>query len=187
VPLSEIGQQIQINGTFYDGTPHWQHGAFLVLERDGVIITQTAPGTEVTTERGAWSSPYAARGHYWTERWFNVIRLDYAFGARNSQLLRPGTADQAQGPKHSRLRGFYCNIATPAEFDGVNLHYTDLQLDVFVDAQEDGSLRHRLLDEDEFEEAQRRFAYPESLVRNARQAVDEVVAMIEARVFPFAS
>ena len=54
---------------------------------------------------------------------------------------------------------------------------------VFVEA--DGSLAHRLLDEDEFEAARRRYAYPDEMVARARSAVDELIALVEARAFPF--
>ncbi|HXH22213.1 MAG TPA: DUF402 domain-containing protein [Dehalococcoidia bacterium] len=164
--MEAIGRTIQIRGTSYAGDPHWFHPAFLVMERNGLIVTQTFAGTEVATRTGPWASPYHARGHYWADRWYNVIRLDH--------------------PRGGGLRGYYCNIATPAEFDGENLHYCDLQLDVFVDAHE-GGLSADVRDEDEFEEARVRFGYPESLVRNARLAVEELLALVEARAFPFAA
>ena len=163
-PMTEIGRPIQIRGTSYEGEPHWSHAAYLVLERGGLVVTQTFAGTDVTTHRGPWTSPYDTRGHYWADRWYNVARLDRPYGRG--------------------LQGFYCNIATPAEFDGENLHYCDLQLDVRIVA-EDGALRYEVLDEDEFEEARQLLRYPEALVRNARAAVDELIRLVEERGFPF--
>ena len=160
-----IGRPVQVRGTEYDGAPHWLHPAYLVLERGGLVVTQTFAGTEVATRTGAWTTPFDARGHYWTDRWYNVIRLD--------------------NPHGGGLFGFYCNVATPAEFDGEHLHYCDLQnVRVYVEA--DGGWRVEVVDEDEFEEARRRYAYPEALVREARGAVGELRRLIGARAFPFA-
>ncbi len=159
-----IGRPVEIRGTSYDGEPHWLHRAYLVLQRDGLIVTQTFAGAEVQTTRGPWASPYDTRGHYWNDRWYNVIRLNR--------------------PRGGGLYGFYCNVATPAEFDGENLHYQDLQLDVRVYA-EDGGWRTELVDEDEFEEARERFGYSPLVVENARAAVAELRRLIDGREFPF--
>ena len=126
-------------------------------------MVETAAGLEVATTRGPWHSPYDTLGHYWTERWFNAIRLE-----------EPGKG----------LFGWYCNIATPAKLDGDDLSYVDLQLDVRVYAEAAG-LRYEVLDEDEFEAARARFRYPNELVARCRGAVDEVIALVTARAFPF--
>jgi protein associated with RNAse G/E len=159
-----IGRPVEIRATRYDGQPHWRHAAFLVLERNGLVVTQTFAGTEVQTVRGPWTSPYDTRGHYWRDRWYNVIRLDR--------------------PRGGGLHGFYCNVATPAEFDGENLHYCDLQIDVRA-YWEDGCLRYEVVDEDEFEEARAAFGYPDEVVRECQAAVRELVGLIESRRFPF--
>jgi protein associated with RNAse G/E len=160
-----IGRAVQICGTDYDGSPHWLHRAYLVHQRGGLVVTQTFAGAEVITHSGTWISPFDARGHYWADRWYNVIRLDR--------------------PRGQGLYGYYCNVATPAEFDGENLHYSDLQIDVRVYVEEGGGWRVEVVDEDEFEEARRRYAYPESLVQAAHGAVGELRRLIEARAFPF--
>jgi protein associated with RNAse G/E len=170
---SDIGRPIQIQGTSYDGKPHWLHPAYLVLEKENLIVTQTFAGCEVTSHNGPWASPYHTRGHYWTDRWYNVIRLEPPAGTPPPELWRDSK------------RAFYCNIATPAQFDGASVHYVDLQLDVLAFADPRGPLRYEVRDEDEFEEARARFRYPESLVTSARQAVLDLVALIEARAFPF--
>lgn len=162
--MTGIGRPIRIRGTSYDGEPHWAHQAYLVIERGDILITQTFAGIEVQTTRGPWTSPFDTRGHYWPGRWYNVIRLD--------------------NPRGGGLYGFYCNVATPAEFDGDYLHYADLQLDVRA-YPEDGRLRYEILDEDEFEEARRRLRYPEFLVGEARDAVAEIIRLMEERSFPF--
>ncbi len=63
---------------------------------------------------------------YFTNRWYNIFEI--------------------HAHQDDRLRGWYVNIAYPAEFDGKNLSYKDLALDVLVFP--DG--RHLVLDEDDF-------------------------------------
>jgi protein associated with RNAse G/E len=157
------GRAIRVRATNYDGTPHWEHPALLLQDNDGLLITETSSGLEVVTERGIWNSPYNTRGHYWPDRWYNVIRLE-----------EPGRG----------LNGFYCNVATPVQFDGESLRYIDLQLDVRVFVSE-AEWTYTVLDADEFEEARKRYAYPDDLIVRCRQAVDEIIALVEARSFPF--
>jgi len=161
--MSEIGRRVNVRGTSFAGGRHWFHPAYLVVERGSLIVTQTFAGTEVETRDGNWTSPFDTRGHYWRDRWYNVVRLD--------------------NPRGGGLYGFYCNVATPVEYDGENLHYADLQLDVRVHAGELWTCT--VMDEDEFEAAIQTFKYPEPLVRNARAAVQELVALVQARQFPF--
>src|SRR5690606_5726126 len=79
-----------------DGSPHWQHPALLVAAEEGRVITRTSCSQQVARQSGAFTSVFNTRGHYWPDRWYNVIRLE-----------RPdGTLD-----------GFYCNIASPVRFD----------------------------------------------------------------------
>jgi protein associated with RNAse G/E len=159
---------IQVTATEYDGAPHWMHPALLLEASDAIVRTQTDAGLVVMRGDGTtYVSPFNTRGHYWPDRWFNVIRLE-----------------DPTSPVTSRLNGFYCNIATPAVFDGEAVRYADLQLDVRVFATEDG-LRYEVLDEDEFAVARERLAYPASVVLNARRAIDELVALIQAHAFPF--
>ena len=156
-------RRVQIHATNHDGSNHWRHPARLMEANDGIVITATEAGLEVESERGIFVSIFNTTGHYWPDRWFNAIRLE-----------EPGKG----------LVGFYCNIATPAEFDGETLRYVDLQLDVrvFVDA---GVWRYEVWDEDEFEAARERYGYDEALVERCRRAVAEVIELVEARVFPF--
>jgi protein associated with RNAse G/E len=161
----ELGTQpIRVLATNYDGIAHWEHPATLVRAGADFVLTHTPAGLEVRSERGLYVSPFNTNGHYWPDRWYNVIRLE-----------EPGNG----------LNGFYCNVATPVQFDGHTVQYVDLQLDVRVYAQPDGSLTCAVLDEDEFEAARERHAYPSDLVERCRSAVDELIALVDARLFPF--
>jgi protein associated with RNAse G/E len=160
-------REITVRATNFDGSLHWEHPAWLKRTDSGLVMTQTAAGLVVKAtahDGGEFVSPYNTNGHYWPDRWFNVIRLEL-----------PG-----QG-----LYGYYCNIATPLQFDGATVNYVDLQLDVLVRVEADGSLTQTLEDEDEFLEAKARYGYAEELVSRCYGAAEEVVRMVEAREFPF--
>ena len=64
--------------------------------------------------------------HYYRERWYTVFEL------------------RGEG---GRLKGWYCNIARPARFDGETVTSEDLELDLFVSPDRQTLLR---LDEDDF-------------------------------------
>ena len=129
-----------------------------------IVITATSAGLAIDRVAGPFTSPFNTRGHYWPDRYFNVIRLE-----------EPGRG----------LTGYYCNIAAPVQFDGANVCYVDLQLDVRVFVANDGTLTWALLDEDEFEAARVQYGYDDALVAKCRDAVAQIVAMVEARAYPF--
>lgn len=83
------------------------------------------------------------------------------------------------------LRAAYCNICTPATFlitpAGPELHFIDLDLDVLV--WPDG--RCDVTDEDDFAENIVRYGYPEALQRDARDAVEALLAAVRDRRAPF--
>lgn len=154
---------IWVRATKGDGSRHWEHPALVQRSGADLVVTSTGFGQQVVRDDGAFTSLFDTRGHYWADRWFNVIRLE-----------TPGEG----------LDGFYCNVASPLRFDGRTLGYTDLQLDVRVYAEAD-KLRWTLLDEDEFEDARRHFGYSAELVHRCHSAVEQIVGMIESREFPF--
>src|SRR6476661_2235673 len=49
--------------------------------------------------------------HYYSERWYNIFELRGESGA---------------------LKGWYCNVCRPAQFDGDTIVSEDLELDLFV-------------------------------------------------------
>jgi protein associated with RNAse G/E len=156
---------VTVRATNLDGADHWVHPARLLRANGRLVVTETRAGLDIRRGNGrTFTSPYNTNGHYWPDRWFNVIRLEL-----------PG-----QG-----LFGYYCNIATPVEFDGTTVAYVDLQLDVIARVTDQGGLRYWLADEDEFEEARDRYGYDDALIARCYTAVEEVSAMIERREFPF--
>jgi predicted RNA-binding protein associated with RNAse of E/G family len=65
--------------------------------------------------------------HYYTDRWYNIFVIH----------------DHEDG----RIKGWYCNIGKPAEFENGIVSYIDLALDLWIST----SGEQTVLDEDEFE------------------------------------
>ena len=130
-----------------------------VLERltDGVII------------QAYWELPLKDLGYtcfepgdrfieyYFTNQWFNIFDISNASNER---------------------KGWYCNIAEPADIHDDQIKQKDLLLDVWVDPG--GSTL--LLDEDEFE---RDTTLDNTQRRGARQGLQDLLQMIASQIPPF--
>ena len=97
---------------------------------------------------------------YWLDRWFNVFRFSAAAG---------------------QLQSYYCNINVPPIFDGRILSYIDLDIDILVRPD----LSYRLLDLEDFQSNAARFGYSIEVRQHAENALQELIAIIEAGAFPF--
>ena len=84
-------------------------------------------------------------------------------------------------PNGAGLEGFYCNVTTPAKYDGENVAYIDLDLDLHVSAQ--GTLE--VLDEDEFSENSLRMGYSPDVIRASRSALEELIRLAATAEGPF--
>ena len=118
-------------------------------------------GEEIQHELlGTISSGTISTEYYWLDRWYNVFRFTDSNG---------------------KFQNFYCNVNQPPSFDGRVLSYIDLDIDVLVAPD----FTYKILDVDDFEENAKRYAYPDEVQANARQALAELISIIEARAFPF--
>ncbi len=72
-------------------------------------------------------------------------------------------------------------MTTPPSFDGQQIGYIDLDLDVTV--RPNGCIE--LLDQDEFEDHQKLYGYPESVIGMAEQAARDVARLADSGGFPF--
>lgn len=156
-----IGRNIHVCSTKYDGSPHWEFDSWFALEERPLLITLNFAGQQLQTWNGPWTTPSDVRNYFWSDRWYNVMRLE--------------------GPQGGGLEGWYCNVATPPQFDGENVRYVDLDLDVFVPAHGEP----QVLDEEEFLENSQRMGYPPEVVEQARRAVNELLALAGSGRFPF--
>ncbi|MDP3766552.1 MAG: DUF402 domain-containing protein [Dehalococcoidia bacterium] len=155
------GRRIHVRSTKYDGSPHWEFDSWFVLEKAPLLVTLNFAGQELQTWNGPWTNPYHTRNHFWTDRWYNVMRCDL--------------------PRGGGLDSWYCNVTTPAQYDGESLRYVDLDLDIRVSAGGETEV----LDEDEFLENGERMGYPPEVIEHARGAVSELIALARGGQFPF--
>ena len=98
--------------------------------------------------------------YYFLDRWYNVFRFSDA---------------------NQKLKSFYCNVNTPPSFDGKELSYVDLDIDVLV--QPDFSFQ--ILDLEDFETNAKVYAYPDNVRKNASRALGDLIQLIETQAFPF--
>lgn len=83
-----------------------------------------------------------------------------------------------------RTSEVYCDIASPARWEGDTVHLIDLDLDV-VRRRATGAVELR--DEDEFAEHRARFGYPDDLVVEAEAAAEWLYDALGDGTEPFAS
>lgn len=152
---------VEVRAQKYDGRVHRRWPARVARREETLVVLDAVFEEEIrhpllgTIVSGTISTEY-----YWTDRWYNVFRF-----------LEPS----------GELRNFYGNINSPAEFDGETLSFTDFDIDVLV--RPDFSFT--ILDEDEFAANALRLNYPAEVSRRVREALAELIALIEARGFPF--
>jgi hypothetical protein len=145
----------------YDGREHRRWPARIAKAVGPLIVLDAVFDEEIEHELlGNVSSGTISTEYYWLDRWYNVFRFS--------------SADWV-------LQKFYCNINTPPQFDGRILSYIDLDIDVVVEPD----LTYRILDEDDFEQNAKSYAYPEEIRANARRALAALIGLIESRSFPF--
>ena len=145
----------------YDGREHRRWPARIAKTVGPLLVLDAVFDEEIEHDLlGTISSGTISTEYYWLDRWYNVFRF----------------SDPDQN-----LKKFYCNINIPPQFDGRVLSYIDLDIDVLVEPD----LTYKILDEDDFEHNAVRYVYPEEVQANARQALAELIALIESRSFPF--
>ncbi len=158
--IDQVGREIRLHSTKWDGAPHFKWTGRLVgATPETLVITQPA-GTPIETWKEVWTPNFDATIYFWHGKWYNVIQTWNVRGT---------------------IRSYYCNIITPACWDGDELQWIDLDLDISVQA--DGS--YRLMDEDEWMRNAERLNYSPEAREEARRAVSELSALIARREFPF--
>jgi uncharacterized protein len=154
-------EKIFVHSCKHDGRVNRRWPARVARREGALVVLDAVFETEVrhpligTIEAGTHSTEF-----FWTDRWYSVFR----FQTPDGRLLR-----------------FYCNINTPARLaDGV-LSFVDLDVDVLVNPD----YSFTILDEDEFDLHAELYAYPPAYRDNVRQALEELLRLLDSRQFPF--
>lgn len=156
-----LGELVRVEYTKYDGRPHRGYPAIrLGDDEHGTWIG--VPGREFIEATRPfefkYEDPYVllVPRHRWWTAMFNAP---------------------------TRRTEIYCDIATPAAWDGDVVRMVDLDLDVRRRRDAD---EVELLDEDEFEAHRQRFGYPDDVVMSARAASRFLLTALRTGAEPFA-
>ena len=155
--------KIVINSRKYDGSIHRSWTADLVSSKDTLrVFVGEFADSFVHPELGHIRKGMISYEYYWMDRWYNIFRFHEPDGV---------------------FRNFYCNVNMPPEFNGTEMNYVDLDLDLLVSS--DWSVK--LLDEDEFRQNALRYSYPDALSIKAHEQITALQDMISKREFPFST
>ena len=153
--------QIEVRAYKFDGLLHRSWPAELDRQEGPLIVLDATFPDEITHDLlGTIACGTRSLEYYWLDRWYNVFRFAQPDGT---------------------LRNYYCNVNVPPTLaDGI-LSYVDLDLDILVDPD----FSYRILDLEDFERNIEVYSYSEEVQSNARQALADLVRMIETRSLPF--
>jgi protein associated with RNAse G/E len=153
--------QITVRVLKYDGTEYRRWDATMARQEDRLIVLDAEFDHDVQHHllgeipRGTRTLEY-----YSLDRWYNVFRFLEANGT---------------------TKLFYCNVNMPPTISSSSLTYIDLDIDILVRPD----FSYQILDLEEFAANAARYGYPEQVKTRSHEAVDELIAMIKARQFPF--
>jgi hypothetical protein len=145
----------------YDGAVHRRWPARILCQHGPLLVLDAEFDREIQHDLlGTIKSGTSSTEYYWLDRWYNIFRFAEPTG---------------------EFRSYYCNINMPPTFDGQVLSYIDLDVDILVEA----NLAYRVVDREDFELNAAHFGYSSDVRLNAEKALNELIALIEARAFPF--
>ncbi len=158
---SQAVNEIVVSVRKYDGREHRRWPARIARREGSLLVLDAVFADEIRHDLlGTIAAGTVSTEYYWLDRWYNIFRFSDPAG---------------------RLESYYCNVNEPPDFDGCELSYIDLDIDVLVAPD----LTYQILDMDDFEANARCFAYPEEVQTKARRALAELTDLIESRSFPF--
>jgi protein associated with RNAse G/E len=145
----------------YDGALHRRWRAQISRQEGSLLVLDAKFEEEIRHPLlGTVAAETVSVEYYWLDRWYNVFRFIEPTG---------------------ELRNFYCNVNVPPVLQKNVLSYIDLDMDVLVAPD----FSYSVLDEDEFAANAARFNYPAEVLLKSRTALEELIALIEGRAFPF--
>ena len=145
-----VGDEMQVRAYKSDGTCYRWWTATVESVTADRLVTVSPVGHPIEDPGGNFVSPNALRVFYWPGRWYSLL--------------------EAYAPD-GELVEIYVNISSPVEIDGLQMRFTDLELD--VSRKPPGEAR--LEDEDEFEEAAVEYGYSEEFQRTCCEVAAEAM------------
>jgi protein associated with RNAse G/E len=159
--INQMNRIIQVTSAKPDGSGSKEWLAQIVHQADNLIVIEAKFPVSINhPQLGYIPAGTTSFEYYWLDRWYNVFRFPYPTG---------------------NFVTFYCNVATPPIFDGQNIKYTDLDLDLIV--KQDGSWE--IIDVAEFRYNALKYHYDQTIRQNAWDALNELVSLVDQGAFPF--
>ncbi|HET9110281.1 MAG TPA: DUF402 domain-containing protein [Ktedonobacterales bacterium] len=153
-----LGQQVTIRKLSSAGAPVFAYaGVIAHLWPTGARLDATWTRDEMALGYTTFEPGDHFHEWFFTDRWYNIMEV--------------------RGGGES-LKGWYCNVSYPAEFEAGRISYRDLALDLWV--APDGGLT--TLDEDEFAAD---LAIDDAARGQALDALDHLRALVARREVPF--
>jgi uncharacterized protein len=157
-----MARSVTINSRKFDGSVHRTWQAELVSESDTLLTFVGEFNEEIWHPHlGIIRRGTISHESYWLDRWYSVFRFH-----------EPG----------GELRNFYCNVNMPPMFENGVLDYVDLDIDVLVWPD----FTYEILDRDDFARNAIKYFYSKELIAQAEASLEQLIALIEGREFPFA-
>ena len=161
-PEIQTAENVTVRSLKYDGRVHRSWHARIIRREGALVVLDAFFAEEVRhTILGTIEAGTLSREFYWADRWYSVFRFTEPVGGR--------------------LRCFYCNVNTPPRLEADVLSFVDLDVDVLVRPD----FSYSVLDEDEFDAHAATYDYPTDYRARVRDALEEIVRLIEDRQFPF--
>jgi uncharacterized protein len=153
-------KEVSMQSYKHDGREHRRWVKLYELPGEKGILCIDPDTPVVEADGSEWSSPFPVI--YWVhpEKWYNVAVL----------CRETGT-------------GYYCNVASPVEFDEERQCYTFIDYDVDLIVSEEGVAE--VVDEEELTDHADAMKYPTDVLHKIAEATAELVALFEAQEGPF--
>lgn len=155
-----MDNQITIQALKYGNLLHYEWNTTLLEKTDSHIVVLGQKGRQLH--------------HYTKQKVFTMDTWTIEFFSFDSWFTV--SADIVGG----EIKQYYCNINQPAKIEGQTVSFVDLDLDyIWVNGQ------WRVVDEDEFASNAIKFAYPDTLIHQARQELENLKQRVLGNQFPF--
>ncbi|MEZ5306993.1 MAG: DUF402 domain-containing protein [Pyrinomonadaceae bacterium] len=159
--IPKVGQRCEIVSLKFDGTVHRDWEAFVSEHHDDRIVLEGVFEQEIRhRDLGVIVRGTRSIETYWKTKFYSLFKFFQPDGI---------------------FRNLYVNINLPPSLHESRIEFVDLDLDVLV--TEDGTVK--VLDEAEFQSNSTVFKYPAEVIVKTREALDEVLELIEKRAEPF--
>ena len=153
------GSYVFVQSFKHDGSLHRTWCRAFVLDADEEkIVAVTDRAWVIESDGRKWLTREPAICFFYTNRWYNVI----------SMIRHAGTF-------------YYCNLASPSLYDGEAIKNIDYDLDVKL--YPDGG--YQILDENEYAENSKKWAYPEKVKGIIEREMERLIDAMARGEEPF--